>query len=43
METYWLNILGILGLCLLSVALVILSGASKGRADACLACGWSAG
>jgi uncharacterized MAPEG superfamily protein len=34
METYWMSILGVLGLCLLSVLLAIYSGSSKGRAGA---------
>lgn len=32
METYWLSILGVLALCLLSVALAVYSGSSKGFA-----------
>ncbi|MBZ9849332.1 MAPEG family protein [Mesorhizobium sp. CA14] len=32
MEAYWLSILGVLALCLLSVALAIYSGSSKGFA-----------
>lgn len=32
METYWLSIVGVLALCLLSVLLAILSGSSKGFA-----------
>ena len=32
METYWLSILGLLALCLLSVALAVYSGSSKGFA-----------
>ncbi|KUM27795.1 MAPEG family protein [Mesorhizobium loti] len=34
MEVYWLSILGVLALCLLSVALAIYSGSSKGFAGA---------
>ena len=34
MEVYWFSIVGVLALCLLSVLLAILSGASKGRAGA---------
>lgn len=32
MEAYWLSIVGVLALCLLSVLLAVYSGASKGRA-----------
>ncbi|BCM18668.1 MAPEG family protein [Mesorhizobium sp. J8] len=32
METYWLSILGVLALCLMSVALAVYSGSSKGFA-----------
>jgi uncharacterized MAPEG superfamily protein len=34
MEAYWLSIVGVLALCLLSVLLAIYSGSSKGRAGA---------
>jgi len=34
MEAYWLSILGVLALCLLSVVLAIYSGSSKGFAGA---------
>ena len=34
MEAYWLSIVGVLVLCLLSVLLAIYSGVSKGRAGA---------
>jgi uncharacterized MAPEG superfamily protein len=34
MTPYWLSILGVLVLCLLSVVLAVYSGASKGRAGA---------
>jgi len=34
MEAYWLSILGLLALCLLSVLLAVYSGSSKGRAGA---------
>ena len=34
MEAYWLSIIGVLALCLVSVLLAVFSGSSKGRAGA---------
>lgn len=34
MEAYWLSIIGVLALCLVSVVLAVCSGVSKGRAGA---------